>query len=350
MRPFAEPRIVPIGRVRPAARRIAFVALSAVIVVVSSEKFFWYPQDFQPAGFIELTLFYGLALVVAFWAIDRYRVERPAAVLVAAALFALVVEGIVTPVLYEDGPFPFLAAYFFAWHGVLSFWCCWYLVRRWALAGQRGRLAAASGLYGIGWGLWSVTYWRSDSVAELEAGRAAGEHWVPGQWPVTRFALYAVAFTTLLVVAHRLLGHVWPDEWRPGRWWNRVTTTLLLLGLVVIAAAIPWAPVKLGVLAWMVGRRLRAAATVPGRSVFDQLHGHVTLLRLAPLGLLAVAAVGVYAAATHLDPSDAQVDALYLAMVAGQVVAGLVAFGVALRRTADPATSRRRRRTVDAGG
>ena len=142
------------------AARLSFLVLSSVIVVVSSEKYYWYPSGFSGIAFVELVRFYSLAVAATLWVIERYKVESASSLVLASGVFALGVEGIITPVLYEDGPVPALA-HFFAWHGLASVGFCWYLARKLALSGRRARLALGSTLYGASWGLWSTTYWRS---------------------------------------------------------------------------------------------------------------------------------------------------------------------------------------------
>lgn len=322
-------------RTQRLAARLSFVVLSAAIVVVSSEKFYWYPQGFTAVGFVELSAFYALPVAATLWVIERYNINRPWPILLASGIFALGVEGIITPVLYEDGPVPALALYFFAWHGVLSFGFCWYLARRWALTGCRTRLAMGSALYGAAWGLWSVTYWRTESIEEFETENAAGDaSWDPGQWGVPKFALYAATFTAVLITAHWLLGFVWPTDWQTTRRWNLATALLLAAGLALITITIPWAPLKLGLLGWLIVRQLRRAGTGSARlTVFDALQGRPTLVQLAPLCLLAAVAVAVYAAAAAFEPTTAVLDAIYNGTVAFQVVAGLIVVVMACRRT-----------------
>ena len=70
------------------------------------------------------------------------------------------------------------------------------------------------------------------SVAELEAeNRTGGASWDHGQWPTFKFAMYAAVFTVLLMVAHRLIGFVWPRDWKTTRRWTIATVVVLLLGL-----------------------------------------------------------------------------------------------------------------------
>ena len=318
-------REIRVARLRRWWSRCAFLTLSAAVVVVTSEKFYWYPQQFAVGAFMELVAFYSLPLTLTFVVIDRYRVCGVQAVGIASAVFALVVEGVITPVLYEDGPLPVMALYFLAWHGYASFVFGWYLVRRWALAGRRGLLAVAATVQGATWGLWSITWWRAESIAEFEAENAAGTGtWDPGQWPTARFAAYAMTASVVLVVAHRLLDLVWPNDWALTRRWRRALLVVTVMGVALISVAVPWAPLKLAALGWPIVVLLRRHRDRTGgstdRVVFAELSGRVRSLDLAPLLLGGPAAIIVYGTLAALDPSAAFLDGVFWTFAIGQVV------------------------------
>ncbi len=312
------------------AAKTAFVLLSSAIVVVSSEKFYWYPQGFSASGFVELVLFYSLGIMAAFLAISRYRIHNLSGVVLASGIYALVVEGIVTPVLYEDGVLPLLALYFFAWHGLISFMFCWYLARRWAISNQRKRLALWSTVYGVFWGIWSVTYWLPDSIADMQADLAAGDGtWDPGQWPVAKFSLYAITFTAVLMAAHWLLGFVWPTDWHPTKRWTVGIGGLLLAGMALITFAIPWAPLKLGALGWILVIALRrASGSTDARSIFASMAGRASFGQLAPLVMLAAGAITAYSVLSLVNPSDSVLRAIYWSTVSLQIASGATASAV----------------------
>lgn len=333
-------------RGRLLAGRLAFLVLSAVIVVVSSEKYYWYPSGFSGVGFVELVGFYAFPVAAMLWVIEHYEVTSVWSLVVASGVFALGVEGIITPVLYEDGPAPVLALYFFAWHGLASVGFGWFLARRWALAGRRARLAVGSTLYGAAWGLWSTTYWRSESVAELEAENRIGEAtWDPGQWTTSKFAIYAAVFTVVLVVAHWLIGFVWPRNWETTRRWTVATAVVLLLGLGLLTIAVPWAPLKLGLLVWLLHRMLSRMHTDPrATGFFAGMSGHVAFRQLVPLGLVSVAATVVYATIAVVEPTDDVLNGMYTTIIAVQTIAGLAVLTLALQRSKrNPSASPARR-------
>lgn len=93
-------------KMKPFLARIAFVFLSAMILVFFSEKVFWYTQGFK---ILELTLIYSLPAFLLFWVLETYRVNRFYLLVIGGALFAYLVEGVITPVLYEGGLLPLFA-------------------------------------------------------------------------------------------------------------------------------------------------------------------------------------------------------------------------------------------------
>ena len=138
-------------------KRLLFVLLVTAVLVFFSEKMYWYPTGYVLG---ELLLFYAVPVFLCLWTIDVFRVNSTATVMLVAALFAFLTEGVLTPVLYEGGLLdPILPAYFLGWHGVLSFLFGFYFVRKWLLAGHWWRLLFASGAVGLLWGSWSTTYW-----------------------------------------------------------------------------------------------------------------------------------------------------------------------------------------------
>lgn len=100
------------------AGRLLFVILSTATMVFFSEKAYWYPQGYALG---ELILFYAFPVYACFWAIAHFRVRRLPALILVAALYAFLVEGVITPVIYEAGLFdPIMPAYFIGWHGLLA--------------------------------------------------------------------------------------------------------------------------------------------------------------------------------------------------------------------------------------
>ena len=188
------------------------------------------------------------------WVLDRFAAQGWRTAILAGAVFAFLVEGIITPVLYEDGPLPVLAAYFAGWHGIGSVALLWYGFRRFLLAGQTGRLALAAALCGLVFGIWSLVWWLPESAAEV-----AGTGFAAGRWSVGRFALYAMVFSVALGAAHLLLNLVWRPRFAPSRLGIAVVAAGLGFFAIPTVIAVPWAPLKVGVLMLLVLVGLRRA-------------------------------------------------------------------------------------------
>lgn len=290
--------------VQRVAPRLLFVLCSSAVLVVWSEKAFWYVQGW---GFAELVVVYALPVAVMLWVLDRARACGWRTAILAGGLFAFLLEGVITPVLYEDGPLPALPAYFAGWHGVGSVVVLWYGVRRFLLAGQTGRVALTSALCGLVFGTWSLVYWLPESADDPSL---VGEGFEVTRWPVDRFALYALVFTSALAAAHLLLDRIWQRQLAP----SRLGLGIVALGFGVFAVptliAVPWAPLKLGALLLLVRYGLRRLARPGGSTVLEELDGSFPARRVWPLALLPATAIAVYAAASLLEPSDGAIRAV----------------------------------------
>ena len=137
--------------------RILFAAMSAAILVVFSEKIYWYIQGY---GFLELLLYYFFPTYVFLWAIEAFHVRRWAPLFLAAALYGFLVEGVLAPVLYEDGLLGLFHVSYtsLAWHALISVLFGWYWLRRLLIQGNDRRIMLWSAVFGLFWGLWSLAY------------------------------------------------------------------------------------------------------------------------------------------------------------------------------------------------
>ena len=315
--------------------------LSSTVVMVASEKMYWYTGAYTATALVELTLFYSLAVMALLYAMGRYSVDTTGRLVLAAGIFALVTEGIITPVVYSDGPLPVMFLYFLGWHGLISIVFVWYTVHRWALLGRRTPLALWSAALGVAWGVWSTNYWRPETIAEQAAENLEGESWDVGQWAVSKFALFAFSFTALLIVCHWLLGFVWPQEWNPRRGWTIATGFVFVAWLALWTAAVPYAPVKffafVGFLVWLLHRSRPGAGSA---TLLARNSGRVPLANLSPLLWMPAGAVAAYAAMTGLDPDDGALGAIYWILVgatlSGGTLAGLWAVTTTRRQHPEP--------------
>lgn len=325
-------------RLRHGARLALFVYLTATVGVMVSERVYWYYAGFNVESVVFLGCFYLLPAMAGIWTLALARGASARLVILAGAIYAFVAEGILTPIIYIDGPLPVMAAMFVGWHGILAFGVAWYGLRRLLLA-RRPRLLALSSLIGGGfWGLWAATASLADppDPEDLAGSGADGALLDAGQ-----FGLYALSVTATLAGAHWLLGWVWPAGWRP-RTWTAVSLVVMCLAYGVLAYGaeapliiVPWAVIKLGALVALtlilVRRQERHRGPTVSAAPLDALAGRVEVRSLIPLALLPGAAVVVYQPGLRLPPDGAEL--IYWTLVALQVVLGAVVYLWAWRRT-----------------
>ncbi len=335
---------MPATRIRPALGRIAFALLSAAVLLVFSEKLFWYVTGY---GVFDLLAGYFFPAFVLLWVIDAFRVRRLAPLFLAAAVFGFVAEGMLTATLYEGGPLAWFSASWtpLAWHAPLSVVFGWWWLRRELVAGRTRRVALGGAAAGVLWGLWALAWWLPENAAD-PALLAAGARL--GRWPAADFALHAFAFTALLALAHWLIGRGgWRPAFRPS--WPEaalVAAGLLVFFGVTVLPVYPWAPLRLlaligmAVAALYVNRRRE-----PPGSLLAELSGPVRTRSLSALAAMPVAAVAVYALAAALNPPpDAIRAATGYGIVLGSAGLGWLAFVAALWQTVKRSQSQRERR------
>ncbi len=306
----------------------ALLYLTSVIVVMGSERVYWYGAGFTASSIFEMAAFYVVPVAAALWALALVPARRFHQVVLGGAIFAFVVEGVLTPIIYSDGPLPVLASLFVGWHGMLAFVGMWYLVRRWLLAGRTKLLVGVSTVFGSLWGVWALVAALGDS--DLPDG--AGVVLAPGE-----FALYAFGIGIVFAAAHWLIGFVWPQGWTPSpvsTWIVGIVSTAYFA--IAVLPAVPWAPLKLGVLLgvtiWLMHRGSRDAdPTEP--TTLDRLAGRVPLTSTWPVLLAPIGAAITYAAVWLVGLPDAVLGGLYWLFVTAQVVGGVVAYLWAARRS-----------------
>jgi len=284
-------------------RRLIFVLLTSTVLTIFSEKAYWYMQGYELLG---LVLYYAVPAAACLWAVHFFRVRDHSGMVLIGALYAFCVEGILTPVIYEAGLLdPVMPAYFIGWHGLIGMFFGWYLLRLWLVEKRWHRLLTASLLLGLFWGLWSLTQWLPENIAEFEALARAGEPVRPGKWPPQEFTLYTLFFTLILMLVHWLLGRGgWETTFRlsgPGKG-NLLLTLTGLFGLVVIPLQ-PLAVIKLIVLLGLVLLPLEIQRRKhPTGSILEELGGRIRLHETLPLLAMPGAASLVYWLAYILSP------------------------------------------------
>lgn len=320
---------------RRTIQRLLFVGLSTVITVFFSEKAYWHVQGY---AYVELVLYYAFPVYACLWAIDYFRVRRLSALVLVAALYAFLVEGVLTTVLYEAGLLDLMMpAYFIGWHGLLSFVFGWYGVRKWLVKGQWGRVLAFGFVFGLFWGIWSVTWW----LPEAFDGPVS-----PDRWSIVDFGLYTLIFTSTLALSHWLLGRgMWPREFKLSKVekWLIGLSLVALFGLTVFPV-LPVAIMKLVFLLGIVFLGLRAGRVGEEngskRTILSEVAGPVKGVHVPALVAMPVAATGVYALVTIWQPSESGIRILLegIPLVQALVGAGVflwaILFELKLRRRA----------------
>lgn len=276
-------------------QRWTFIFLLTTIAVFFSEKAYWYPQGFAIG---ELILFYAVPVAVCLWAIEHFRVVRLSQLVLIAGLYAFLVEGMLTPVIFEAGLFdPIMPAYFIGWHGLLSILFGWYLLRNWLVQRQWGRLLFGCTLFGLFWGMWSLTYWLPEQASEWERSTV---------WLAEQFGIHALVFTGMLIVAHWLLDYF--DWKRPFQFTNPEKAILLLILLFFYVTlsflAAPLGFLKLGVLLTAVFLPLARASRQSSVTFLQQQVGKINKTHLLILLAMPLLATLIYGWGLQANPSE----------------------------------------------
>jgi hypothetical protein len=310
------------------SRGFAFVFLPALLMVTASERVYWYVGGVSPESILGIAVFYMIPALAGLWALGSGPSNRLHQVILAGAIFGFVVEGVLTTVVYEDGVLPIMAALFVGWHGLLSVVAFWYLARRWLLERRRRPLMIGSAVVGLLWGVWSIVYTLPEASEDFDEGFTIME---PGE-----FAVYALVVGLTFAAGHYLIGHVWPERFRPGRWGSRAIVLLLLAyASFAVLPVVPWAPIKFAVLVggsvWLL-RRSRQA-TADESTAIAALQGHVALRDVLPLLIMPVVAGATYAIVWSMELREGMVQDIFETVSALTVIAGLAAYGWAWRRS-----------------
>jgi hypothetical protein len=307
--------------------RLLFVLLSAAIMVFFSEKVYWYIQGF---AIVELVLYYALPVAASLAVIDIFHVSSLSGLVLVGGLFGFLVEGILTPVIYEAGLLdPVMPAYFVGWHGILSLVFGWYWIRKMLVSGNWKQLSLGSVVFGLFWGVWSLAYRLPESIEEFQAYILAGETWYPGAWPVGDFAFYTLVFTSMLILAHWLLERTfWQKDFRLKFW----EAGLLIFGLVFIFAfmvvpVVPFGILKLAGLIALVLIPLQYQKKHKSKpSVLKSLDYQFPFSNTLPLLLIPLTAVLVYGLAAVLPIPEDLVRITFQSIYVLQAFLGGLAF------------------------
>ena len=312
------------GGWRQGVRALGAAAVVSALLTAFSESVYWYPGG---SDYPLRVLVYLIPTVGLLWVFSAFPAGGWPALILAAAAYGFVVEGVLTPVVYGGFPFdPFAISYTsLGWHALVS--VAFGLVLTQRLLARSSSWAALGGfaLFGAFWGAWAMSLrLPPDADEELPTLGALNGQVGPGT-----FVLYATVVTLAIGLCHLLLGRVvTPRDLVPPRWlvFLALVCGALWFALLVVPAA-PWAPVELAVLLWVCRwglRRLRPAVDGSGevRPAVD-LRLRLPVRRLLRLATIPVAAGATYALLVHLSPSERLVRALYRdSVVVAQTLAG----------------------------
>lgn len=331
---FGDPTvIVSVGimleRFITGARSLAWLLAAAVAACMASERLYWYWGGIDPDSVGVLGAFYAVATAVAFGALATVGSSGWRTVVIGGAFFALTVEGVITPVMYEDGPLPVLFLMFVGWHGVLAFGVFVVLFRRLAL--DRRRLALAFWASGTGavWGVWALasSVTDRDTAEEMALDGGSSEVLTPAE-----FLEYGLWVALTLGLAHVVMDRCWPDAgWRMSR--SGVVATglaCLFLTLTMVVPAVFWAPIKLVAIGWVVAKVARRHGSPGGSTVIDALGARIRVRDLAPLLAMPLTAAAVYAALWPMRDLGVMTGVFWSA-IGAQVVVGVVAMARSAR-------------------
>lgn len=307
-------------------------------MTIGAERMFWFWSTGVDVH-LEVAAYYSIATVVGIGLLRRFNVSSWWSLMLVAPVMAFIVEGVITPVIYTGGPMvPIFPAWFTFWHGMFAFAGLIFGIRHLLLRENMKALSLTAIGLGLFWAVWSSTLWLPENVNDAELIEVEGGPLVVLE--PAGFALYAAVFTAVLIVAHALIGFVWPPfgtshpntrKNPPLARWEKLTIGLVGVGVIGWTVAVPWALPMFGLYCWLqlVGLRWHRAgvdhAHVP---LLDQLGGRVRARALAPLCLMAPTAAGAYAVLWSLAPSD---ETLRVVMYGTIAVQGVIGFIVAVK-------------------
>ena len=319
--------IIPVVHIKTAIAYLVIITCCTVIGILFSETIYWYVPSVLTATNL---FFYAFAMAAALWAMAFFRVYHRAPLFLCAALYGFLAEGVIVGLIYTDGPLGlfFVSYTALAWHAPLSIMFGLYYVRLWLVNGSVKNLIVWMTLYGVFWGSWWLHWiWETPESAGEDPARAY-------VLTPSEFFWYALLVTAALAAAHALLGYVWRSDFKitaPFAW-------LLWVAIAVgfffnIAVAIPWAPLKLGVLLTIIFFALwRYRRLGVYSNIFSELSGKIRVRHLLLLFCLPIAAGATYSLGFML-PDKRAIDALTLGYIGLQTILGGFFFIGAFYRT-----------------
>ncbi|MEM7272603.1 MAG: hypothetical protein AAF547_05935 [Actinomycetota bacterium] len=312
----------------PVLRAIVFSLATALIVVVGSERMYWYYADVDLESTAVLTAFYAVAVSVLLWLVDRFQTTGFWSFLLAVPAFGWIVEGVVTPILYSGGPVPFFPLWFTGWHGLLAVVVLWWGVRLLLVEDRRAALAGLSVVVGAFWGTWATTMWLPENLDDPELAESLPAVRSPGD-----FARFAALASLTLVVGHVVADRTWIVRLPRSR--PIGLAVIGYCGLMVIAWTLVywWAAPMMAVLLGWLCFGLRRRRPVVAKPTLARLAGSVSPAAYLGLAPLPVTAAAVYAGWFAVDLGVGTIRVIHYGTIAVQTVAAAVLLTMAWRRS-----------------
>src|SRR5262245_8408562 len=151
-------------------------------------------------GIVVTWLGYSLFAFLFLCIVDHFRVHTVWSLVLAAAAYGWLVEGVFAQTMYLDFPVN-LSWTGLAWHATFTVLIGWYHVRGVLVGDRRRRILRVAAIIGAVYGLWAVFWWLEPGhrvKALVDAGRT--------DVALVHFALYALVTTAVLIVAYWVEG------------------------------------------------------------------------------------------------------------------------------------------------
>ncbi len=210
-------------------KRWTFIILSTTIMVLFSEKMYWYVQGYV---YGELIIVYMFGTYLFLWSLSYFRVNHFWGMFLASVLYPLYVEGIFTGIITTDLT-EMMLFYFIGWHSTLSVIIGWYFHHKWLVERRLRLLMITSIALGLVLGLWATTFWLPESIKDQEL-KIDGT-FILGQWSLLDYAVLLAYLGIIYVVSHYLLGKTWNGRFNPSRIDNLFVGAVLAVLFIVRA-------------------------------------------------------------------------------------------------------------------
>lgn len=259
---------------------------------------------------------YSFVSYVVLTVITAFRVRSLAALFLLGAIYGWLVEGVIAQTLYFALPVS-ISITGLSWHALFTILLGLWLIPSLLRQRKTGRLLLTCLLTGLGYGLWSLSWWVN----------------APPPTPLPIYAAYTLLTTLGLSLAYWLASKVQMARFAPSRAEIIVLSALWLAYFAFITfltqflALIVLLPLLLLVLVGL--HRNRAAETRPDLLAEASQQGSITLPNALLLLVIPLTAIGVYAVALAIHFAFPIGIVFYL--VTGLI--GFIALVVALIRT-----------------